>query len=70
MNASEQIQWNLTNHAVDGYQAARIERIRSAAKELGAWIYANAPESRERSLALTNLEQATMWAVAAIAREQ
>jgi hypothetical protein len=28
------------------------------------------PESREQSLALTNLEQAVMWANAAIARRE
>lgn len=36
-------------------------------QQLYEWILANVPESRERSLALTNLEQAAMWSNKAIA---
>lgn len=43
-----------------------IEVLRHHAIELGHAIMANCPESREKSLALTNLEQALMWAIKSI----
>lgn len=61
--------YNLTNHPPTLDQAERMERLRETAKRLTSMIYVNCPKSRERSLALTNLEQVTMWAVASIARE-
>jgi len=38
-----------------------MQRVRAAAKDLASVIL-EIPNSRERSLALTNLEQAAMWA--------
>lgn len=61
--------YNLTNHPPNEDQIERIERLRGTSKRLASMIYVNCPKSRERSLALTNLEQLTMWAVASIARE-
>lgn len=62
---------NLTNQTPDEDQIARIEGLREVAKLFAEKIYEATPRrSRERSLALTNLEQTTMWAVAAIAREK
>lgn len=70
-DALAQLHHNLTNHAPRGEDViARFENVRGAAKELGEVILQECPETRERSLALTNLEQTTMWAVAAIARNQ
>lgn len=54
-------------HAPKGNQPERYERIRSKARELAEIIDAACPDSREKSLALTNLQQATMWANASIA---
>lgn len=55
---------SLTNHTPAGPEAIeRIESLRSSAKELGRHIIANCPDSRERSLALTHLEETVMWAV-------
>lgn len=67
----EQLNHNLTNHApkTDDVVASFMD-IRNVAKALGETIITTCPESRERSLALTNLEQTVMWAVAAIARNQ
>lgn len=42
--------------------------IREACKALAHTLDAKVPPSREKALALTNLEQAMMWANAAIAR--
>lgn len=65
---SKTIENNFKYHEADETQNMKYEDIRSAAKNLAYIINDICPESRERSLALTNLEQATMWANASIAR--
>lgn len=53
--ASQQLVHNLTNHPPkDESVIGRFEQLRSAARALGHEIEAQCPESRERSLALTN----------------
>jgi len=54
-------------HGPKDDQAPRYEDIRNTAKQLAVNILVNCPHSRERSVALTNLEQAVMWANKAIA---
>ncbi len=61
---------NFTYHAPKGDQAERYEAIRSKAKELAALVLEDCPSSRERSLALTQIETAVFWANAAIARNE
>lgn len=56
-----------TYHAPKDDQADRYVIIRDTAKELAMVIIQACPPSRERSVALTNLEQAVMWANKAIA---
>ena len=46
---------------------AKIEQLREAAREFEACLADACQPSRETALAITNLEQATMWAVKAIA---
>jgi hypothetical protein len=48
-------------------QQCRYEGIRFQAKILAHSLNELCPESREKSLALTNLQQAVMWANASIA---
>lgn len=60
---------SLTNITPDESQIQRIEDMREDAKTLGRSIVAFCPDSRERSLALTHLEDATMWAVKSIVLE-
>jgi hypothetical protein len=55
-------------HPANSNQAALYEAMRAKALELAAWMDENAPESRELSLAITNLDQAVMWFNAAVAR--
>jgi hypothetical protein len=55
-------------HAPKEGQPAKYEAIRAKAKELALLIETECPDSRERSVAFTNLETAVMWANAAIAR--
>lgn len=65
------LEHNLTNHPpTDARTPDLFEAVRHAAKELGETILACCPPSRERSLAVTNLEQTVMWAVASIARNE
>lgn len=59
-----------TYHAPKNDQPARYVELRANAKELAELMTAMCPPSRELSLALTNLEQAIMWANAAIARNE
>lgn len=63
----EQIEETFTYHKPFGDQPSRYELLRSEAKELALMIQENCPESREKSLAFTNLQQAIMWANASIA---
>lgn len=48
----------------------RIEHIRETAKMLLSDIAHKCPPSRERSLALTHLEETVMWSVKAIVLEE
>ncbi len=50
-------------------QLDRYKWIRDTAREFGEAIVRLCPDSRERSLAITKLEETVMWANAAIARE-
>ncbi|CEA05815.1 hypothetical protein BN1050_02665 [Metalysinibacillus saudimassiliensis] len=64
------IQNNFRYHPPKEGQAEKYELIRNEAKHLAELIAGLCPGSREKALALTNLEQATMWANASIARNE
>ena len=71
MNDLEQLQHNMTNHQPVNDRVVRdLEFMRLKAFDYGEGILANCPPSRERSLAITNLAQTVMWAIASIARNQ
>lgn len=59
-----------TYHPPKADQALRYEMIRDRAHNLAAFINEKCPDSREKSLAVTHLEDAVMWANAAIARNE
>jgi hypothetical protein len=59
-----------TYHAPKGNQAEKYQNLRDAALDLATKIGMACPESRERSLAWTKLEEAIMWANASIARNE
>jgi hypothetical protein len=61
---------NFTYHAPKGDQQARYVALRDCAKEFAKMILEKCPESRERSVALTELETSVMWANASIARNE
>ena len=56
-----------TYHAPKGDQQERYVALRVKARELAQLVMDRTPTSREQSLALTSIQQAVMWANAAIA---
>lgn len=70
MITQNEIENRSTYHAPKGDQTDRYQLLRDAAKNLAALIIISTPESREQSIALTNLEQAIFWANASIARNE
>lgn len=62
------IENNFTYHTPKDDQPERYQRIREEMKRLAYLVHELCPDSRERSLALTKLEEASMWANASIAR--
>jgi len=67
---TEQRDKSFTYHAPHGDQADRYAKIRDAVQGVSLLVNTLCPPSRELSLAQTNLEQAVMWANAAIARNE
>ncbi|HBC94463.1 MAG TPA: hypothetical protein DCZ10_16575 [Pelotomaculum sp.] len=61
---------NFTYHPPKPGQPEKYEHLRDKAKRLAFMIDGFCPESREKSIALTKLEEAVMWANAAIARNE
>jgi len=59
-----------TYHAPTEDQVKDYNKIRSEGKRLATVINKLCPDSRERSLALTKIREAVMWANAAIACNQ
>lgn len=57
-----------TYHAPKDGQLEKYQVIREKAKELAYLIKDLVPDSREQSLAITKLEECSMWANAGIAR--
>jgi len=66
----KQIENNFKYHTPKDDQATRYERIRHEAKLFAESLGLVCPPSRELSLALTNLENAVMWANSSIARNE
>lgn len=55
-------------HSPKEGQPQKYEELRRSAKVFAGYVLKDCPESRERSLALTKIEEAVMWANASIAR--
>lgn len=65
---NNQIENNFMYHSPKDEQAEKYEEIRAKGKELAYLIGGVCPNSREKSLAMTKLEESVMWANASIAR--
>lgn len=70
MIAEQDLANRFTYHPPKGDQATRYEMIRDAAHNFAALVNEKCPDSREKSLAMTHLEDAVMWANASIARNE
>lgn len=68
MPRNEQIENNFKYHSPKEGQPENYTALREKAKELAYLIDELCPNSREKSVAITNLETAVMWANASIAR--
>lgn len=66
--SDQEIENRFTYHSPTGDQPQRYEQLRAKAKELAIMIRDLCPDSRERSVAMTSLEDSVMWANASIAR--
>lgn len=53
---------------LDPYEKMKAAVVQASYERFAKELRSACPDSRERSLALTNLEQAKMWAIAAIKR--
>lgn len=65
-----ELEKRFTYHSPKEDQSARYDLIRVRARLYAEFLLETCPESRELSLALTNLEQVVFWANAAIARNE
>ncbi|MGG1641866.1 hypothetical protein ACIFQM_11330 [Paenibacillus sp. NRS-1782] len=65
---NEVVENNFRYHAPRAGQTEKYEAIRQKARDLAYLIDELAPNSREKSLANTKLEEAVMWANASVAR--
>ena len=65
---NDRIENNFTYHAPKGNEAERYELLRAKAKELAYLADELCPDSREKSVTMTKLEECVMWANASIAR--
>lgn len=68
MQDPDELANRFTYHPPKGDQVQRYETIRAEAMRFAEYIDALAAPSRERSLAMTKLEESVMWANAAVAR--
>jgi len=67
---NDKIENAFTYHAPKEHQISKYEELRAKAKDFAYLIEEVCPDSREKSVALTQLETVIMWANAAIARNE
>lgn len=70
MMAEGDLENRFTYHKPDDKKAGRHEHARAACYETACVVDALCPDGREKSLAITKLEEVLFWANAAIAREE
>ncbi len=71
MIAPEDIEHRFAFHAATTEEKRDAHAsVRQACRRLADFINESAPDGREKSLAITHVEEAMLWANAAIARQQ
>lgn len=68
--SKKDIEHRFTYHPPHPDTVWMFSNIREAAKAQALWLDRHLPDSREKSLALTALEEAVFWANAAVARTE
>lgn len=68
ISLNSQIENNFKYHSPKEGQPEKYTTLREKAKELAYLVDDLCPNSREKSLAVTKLEESIMWANASIAR--
>lgn len=66
----QELEKRFTYHAPKGDQAERYVVLREAVKSIATLVIELCPDSRERSLAITKLEEVVFWMNASIARNE
>ena len=66
----EELEVRFSYHAPKPRQPSRYELLRNLAWDFAQAVNDQCPDSREKNLALTRVEEAVMWANAAIARRE
>lgn len=61
---------SFTYHPPQEGQPERYQEMRDAGRDLAEMIVGECPNSRERDIAIGKVEEAVMWANAAIARNE
>jgi hypothetical protein len=69
-HAMADIEHRLTNHAPVGATGVVLDALTAMFIDVGHKLIEALPEGREKSLALTKLEELSMWSKAAVARNQ
>lgn len=68
---NEQITHNFTSHAPESDEVAtKLADLTTEFVIMAKMLNRTLPEGREKALAITNLEQCSMWSKAAVARNQ
>lgn len=68
MGEDADIECRFTYHSPKDGQSEKYKEIRDKAKELAYLVNVAVPQGREKSLAITKLEECVFWANAGIAR--
>jgi hypothetical protein len=66
----DDLEKRFTYHPPKGDQPDRYKKMREWGLHIASFIQENCPDSREKSLAITKLEECIMWANASIARNE
>lgn len=66
----EELRHRFTYHPPTGDKVQRHQQVREAGRALAELVDGITYDCREKSLALTHVEEVVMWANAAIARER
>lgn len=69
-HSQKELDIRFTYHPPKPGQAEKYETLRKMARTYAEAIEAFCPDSREKAIALTKLEESNMWANASIARRE